>query len=232
MVEVVATHLLPRRQHLLDPAQLLKGTKGGLAEPQQGLVDAVQGVQLPGLAHVYRHMYRERTAAAAASAASAGAAAAAAAQHGRGVFAVHRFLRPSLQLQQDLVSTAGAVGGGNAASLTNGPESASYSGSLAASSQGQNPGSVVGRLGSLLARSFSQASGRRSSVTSVGSGQGSRPGSTGGAVLEATAEASSGVDGGGGGAGSVEGVGHNGVPSGNGVGSAAGGDADKGQGVV
>jgi hypothetical protein len=234
MVEVVATHLLPRRQHLLDPAQLPKGPKGGLAEPQEGLVDAIQGVQLPGLAHVYRHMYRERTAAAAASAASVAAAAATAAQHSRGMFVMHRFLRPSLQLQHDSAAAAGAVAGGNAASLTKASlGSVASSGSLAVSSQARNPGSVAGRLGSLLTRSLSQVSGRRASVASSGSGQGSRPGSTGGAVLGPTAKGSSGVHAAVG-AVSVEGEGRPGAPGSNAAGSAAAAaaGADKGQGVA
>lgn len=168
MVEVVATHLLPRRQHLQDPAQLPRAAKGGLAEAQQGLVDAVQGIRLPGLAHVYRQAYRERSSGAAAVAAAA--AAAAAAPHGR-VFGVHRFLRPSLQAaQQDSAAAVASGGSGHHAPLK-GPGSAANSGSLSASSQPVG----VGRLSSLLGRSFSlgagsaSSGGRRLSAASVSS---------------------------------------------------------------
>lgn len=172
MVEVVVTHLLPRRQHLQDPAQLPRGPKGGLAEAEQGLVDAVHGVRLPGLAHVYRQAYRERSSSAAAVAAAA--AAAAAAPHGRGgggVFGVHRFLRPSLQAAQQDSAAAVASGGSGHHVPLKGPGSAANSGSLSASSQPVG----VGRLSSLLGRSFSlgassaSSGGRRLSAASVSS---------------------------------------------------------------
>jgi hypothetical protein len=180
MVEVVATHLLPRRQHLQDPAQLPRGPKGELAEAQQGLVEAVQGIRLPGLAHVYREAYRERTSSTAAAAAAS--ALTAAAVHGKvggggggGVFGVHRFLRPSLQAASvasggsGSVDRAGAVKGphGSAAAAAN-------SGSLSASSQPAG----VGRLSSLLGRSFSlgagsvSSGGRRLSAASASSTKG------------------------------------------------------------
>jgi hypothetical protein len=138
MIDVCASHLVPRRQQLQDPALMPKGPKGGLVEPQQGLVDAVQGVTLPGLAHVYRHLHHMRSAAAAA------AAGAASAQRGRqgaghGVFGVHRFLRPSLQPLQDISGTDRAGSGISGAS----------SSSLPTSGQQQQQGSKYARQSSL-----------------------------------------------------------------------------------
>jgi hypothetical protein len=156
MVEVVATHLTPRRQQLQDPALLPKGPKGGLAEPQQGLVGRVQGVQLPGLANLYRQRYQERQAAAAV--ATAAAAAMAAERSKAAVFGVHRFLRNSLPLQQEQ-QTAGKGSG-----------RVSSSGSLGGSSQAA--GSVTARLGSIFGRSFSVKRGR--SAGSAGSAAGQR----------------------------------------------------------
>lgn len=166
MVEVVATHLTPRRQQLQDPAALPKGPKGGLAELQQGLVSSVQGVQLPGLAHMYRQLYQERQAVAAA------AAAAAAGERGKAAFGVHRFMRNSLPMQHQGEH----------------PPNASPRGLGSVSSSGSQ--SVSARLGSMLARSFSArsrgsagAAGRRVSEASTEpEQQGSRAASTGGDV--------------------------------------------------
>jgi len=164
MVEVAASHLTPRRQYLQDPAALPKGPKGGIVEAEQGLVDDVTGVRLSGLAHVYRQQYQERLAAAAAAASAAAAAGAGggggAGAERRAAFAMHRFLRNSLQQEQN--TGKGSVS--SASSAVVGP---------------------VGRLSSLLAQSFAAggsnvSAGRRASGMSTGSSRASRGASDGG----------------------------------------------------
>jgi hypothetical protein len=72
MVEVVARHLAPRRQLLLaGGSAVVKGPKGGLVSPQEGLVQAVEGVQLHGLVQLFQQQHAQRTAAAAAASAAA-----------------------------------------------------------------------------------------------------------------------------------------------------------------
>lgn len=160
MVEVTASHFTPRRLQLQDAALLPHGPKGGLVEAQQGLVDEVQGVGLPGLARVYKHLYQERVAAAAAAAAAA--APYPTVEQRKPGFGVHRLLRASLQQQQDVAAGAGKGG------------SVSSSASLAAN--------TVARLTSLVSASSATGGGRRSgaSVTSSGSLQADRGGSSSG----------------------------------------------------
>lgn len=225
MVEVVASsHMATRLQHMqtqtgttaaaAEPspqrpktAAPAAGPKGGLAEAQQGLVRSVQGIRLPGLAHVYRYMYQQRADAAAAAATAATAAAAARqgsvtssstgpADRRQGGFVVHRFLRPSLQLQlQHEASSLSSASVGTAA-----VGAAARKGGSVSSSGGSGIGGGT-KLGSLLARSFSQAT---SSITLV-TRRVSRGGDSAGGG--SATSAGGGAVGGGGGAGGASNLG-------------------------